>query len=127
MSLATKDLTNNRRNPVTTCGTNLRKVDTMSRTVVVTGMGATTPLGGDVASTWAGLLAGKSGAVLLTDEMFAELPARIAAPVMVDPSEILEAHQIRKMDRSQQLALIAAREAWADAGSPEVDQERLGC
>ncbi|NBV89917.1 MAG: beta-ketoacyl-ACP synthase, partial [Actinobacteria bacterium] len=98
----------------------------MSRTVVVTGLGATTPLGGDVPTTWAGLLAGKSGAILLTDEKFAQLPARIAAPVMVDPSEVLEAHQIRKMDRSQQLALIAAREAWADAGSPEVDQERLG-
>jgi len=98
----------------------------MSRTVVVTGLGATTPLGGDVQSTWEGLLAGKSGAVLLTDEKFADLSARIAAPVVVDPSEILESHQIRKMDRSQQLALIAAREAWAHAGSPEVDQERLG-
>ena len=98
----------------------------MSRTVVVTGLGATTPLGGDVQSTWDGLLAGKSGAVLLTDEKFAELSARIAAPVVVDPSEILESHQIRKMDRSQQLALIAAREAWAHAGSPDVDQERLG-
>ena len=98
----------------------------MSRTVVVTGLGATTPLGGDVPTTWAGLLAGKSGAILLTEERFAELPARIAAPVAVDPSEVLEAHQIRKMDRSQQLALIAAREAWADAGAPGVDQERLG-
>ena len=98
----------------------------MSRTVVVTGLGATTPLGGDVQSTWDGLLAGKSGAVLLTDEKFADLSARIAAPVVVDPSEILESHQIRKMDRSQQLALIAAREAWAHAGSPDVDQERLG-
>ena len=126
MSLATKDCTSNRRKSVTTSDTNLGEVDTMSRTVVVTGLGATTPLGGDVASTWAGLLAGKSGAVLLTDEIFAELPARIAAPVMVDPSEILEAHQIRKMDRSQQLALIAAREAWADAGAPEVDKERIG-
>ena len=98
----------------------------MSRTVVVTGLGATTPLGGDVQSTWEGLLAGKSGSVLLTDEIFAELSARIAAPVAVDPSEILEAHQMRKMDRSQQLALIAGREAWAHAGAPEVPAERLG-
>ena len=98
----------------------------MSRTVVVTGLGATTPLGGDVQSTWEGLLAGKSGSVLLTDEKFAALSARIAAPVAVDPSEILEAHQIRKMDRSQQLALIAGREAWQHAGAPEVDPERLG-
>ena len=98
----------------------------MSRTVVVTGLGATTPLGGDVQSTWEGLLAGKSGAVLLTEERFSKLSARIAAPVAVDPSEILESHQIRKMDRSQQLALIAAREAWAHAGSPEVDPTRIG-
>ena len=98
----------------------------MSRTVVVTGLGATTPLGGDVASTWEGLLAGRSGITILEDPKFAELPVRIAAPVKVDPSEILEAHEIRRMDRSQQLALIAAREAWADAAIDSVDPTRLG-
>ena len=98
----------------------------MSRTVVVTGLGATTPLGGDVASTWEGLLAGRSGITILEDPKFAELPVRIAAPVKVDPSEILEAHEIRRMDRSQQLALIAAREAWADAAVDSVDPTRLG-
>jgi 3-oxoacyl-[acyl-carrier-protein] synthase II len=98
----------------------------MSRTVVVTGLGATTPLGGDVASTWDGLLAARSGIHLLDDPRFADLPVRIAATAKVDPSEVLEAHEIRRMDRSQQLALIAAREAWADSGKPEVDQERLG-
>ncbi len=98
----------------------------MSRTVVVTGLGATTPLGGDVASTWESLLAGRSGITILDDPRFAELPVRIAAPVKVDPSEILEPHEIRRMDRSQQLALIAAREAWADAGVDSVDPTRLG-
>lgn len=98
----------------------------MSRTVVVTGMGATTPLGGDVTSTWQGLLAGRSGITILTDPRFAELPVRIAAPVAVDPSEVMAAHEIRRMDRSQQLALIAAREAWADAAVGELDKTRLG-
>lgn len=98
----------------------------MSRNVVVTGLGATTPLGGDVASTWEALLAGKSGITLLQDEKFANLPVTIAAPAKVDPSEILEAHEIRKMDRSQTLALIAAREAWADANVGDMDKTRLG-
>jgi 3-oxoacyl-[acyl-carrier-protein] synthase II len=95
------------------------------RTVVVTGLGATTPLGGDVASTWAGLLAGSSGVRVLTEEWAAELPVWIAAPAAVDPSEVLDRVEARTLDRSQQLALIAAREAWKDAGSPEVEPERL--
>ncbi len=96
------------------------------RRVVVTGMGATTPLGGDVASTWNALLAGKSGARALTEEWAAELPVRIAARVAVDPLEKLERVEARTLDRSQQFALIAAREAWAQAGQPDVDKLRLG-
>jgi 3-oxoacyl-[acyl-carrier-protein] synthase II len=98
----------------------------MSRTVVVTGLGATTPLGGDVASTWESLVAARSGIHLLEDPRFADLPVRIAATAKVDPANVLEPHEVRRMDRSQQLALIAAREAWADAGKPEVEQARLG-
>ena len=98
----------------------------MSRTVVVTGLGATTPLGGDVASTWDSLVAARSGIHLLEDPRFADLPVRIAATAKVDPESILEPHEVRRMDRSQQLALIAAREPWADAGTPEVEQARLG-
>ena len=97
----------------------------MKRRVVVTGMGATTPLGGNVASTWEALLASRSGITILEDPKFAESPVRIAAPVAVDPSAVLEPHEIRKMDRSQQLALIAAREAWADAAVSDVDPTRL--
>ena len=94
-------------------------------TVVVTGLGATTPLGGDVASTWSAMLAGKSGVRSLEDDWAAELPVRIGAPVAVDPREVLERVRARTLDRSQQFALIAAQEAWADAGTPEVDPERL--
>jgi 3-oxoacyl-[acyl-carrier-protein] synthase II len=95
-------------------------------TVVVTGLGATTPLGGDVASTWAGMLAGRSGVVRLTEPWVEQLPVHIAAPAAADPVEGVGRVQARRMDRCEQFALIAAREAWADAGSPVLDPERLG-
>jgi 3-oxoacyl-[acyl-carrier-protein] synthase II len=94
--------------------------------VVVTGLGATTPIGGDVASTWAALLAGKSGVGVLTEEWAAELPVRIAARIEVEPLEVLDRVEARTLDRSQQFAIIAAREAWAQAGQPDVEKERLG-
>ncbi|MDK1473956.1 beta-ketoacyl-[acyl-carrier-protein] synthase family protein [Streptomyces sp. 549] len=86
------------------------------RTVVVTGIGATTPLGGDSASTWEGLTAGRSGVGVLEQDWAAELPVRIAATVAVEPGEVLPRPLARRLDRSAQFALIAAREAWADAG-----------
>ncbi len=94
--------------------------------VVVTGLGATTPLGGDVASTWSALLAGKSGVSTIAGDWRELLPVHIAAAAAVDPSEVLDRVEARKLDRTQQFALIASREAWADAGSPEVPSERLG-
>ena len=96
--------------------------------VVVTGMGATTPLGGDVASTWDAMLAGRSGVSPLTQEWAAQLPVRIAAQLAVEPSEKLDRVRLRKMDRSEACAVIAAAEAWADAGlaDADVDPERLG-
>ncbi|MEU3216027.1 beta-ketoacyl-ACP synthase II [Streptomyces sp. NPDC006971] len=104
-----------------------------NRTVVVTGIGATTPLGGDSASTWEGLMAGRSGVKPLEGERFAELPVRIAAVAAVDPGDVLPRPLARKLDRSAQFALIAAREAWADAGftgkageDGSVRPERLG-
>ncbi len=84
--------------------------------IVITGLGATTPLGGDLASTWAGMLAGRSGVTRITQEWAAELPVQIAAPVAVDPSERIDRVLARRLDRSTQLALIAAEEAWLDAG-----------
>jgi 3-oxoacyl-[acyl-carrier-protein] synthase II len=100
------------------------KVD--RETVVVTGLGATTPLGGDVASTWAAMLAGQSGVRRLTEPWAERLPVRIAAPAAADPAEIVGRVQSRRMDRCEQFALVASREAWADAGAPELDPERLG-
>ncbi|WP_328581883.1 beta-ketoacyl-ACP synthase II [Streptomyces sp. NBC_00370] len=104
-----------------------------NRTVVVTGIGATTPLGGDSASTWEGLLAGRSGARTIEDERFADLPVRFAALAAVDPGDVLPRPLARRLDRSAQFALIAAREAWADAGytgkageDAAVDPDRLG-
>jgi 3-oxoacyl-[acyl-carrier-protein] synthase II len=95
-------------------------------TVVVTGLGATTPLGGDVASTWTAMLAGRSGVRRLTEPWAEQLPVRIAAPAAVDPVEIVGRVQARRMDRCEQLAMVASREAWAHAGAPELDPERLG-
>jgi 3-oxoacyl-[acyl-carrier-protein] synthase II len=95
-------------------------------TVVVTGLGATTPLGGDVASTWSAMLAGRSGVHSLSQPWAESLPVRFAAEAAADPVEVVGRVQARRMDRCEQFALVAAREAWADAGTPAVDPERLG-
>jgi 3-oxoacyl-[acyl-carrier-protein] synthase II len=93
--------------------------------VVVTGLGATTPLGGDVASTWEALVAGRSGVSALTQDWAAQLSVRIAAQLAVEPTETLDRVHARRLDRSEMTAIVAAREAWADAGSPEIESERL--
>lgn len=102
--------------------------------IVVTGMGATTPLGGDVASTWDALLAGHSGVRNINDEAHPwvsarGLPAHLAAPVAVSPLDVLPRVKARKLDRCEQVALVAAQEAWNQAGLGEpgsaVDPERL--
>src|SRR5256886_17007043 len=72
------------------------------------------------------MLAGRSGAVALTGEEYASLPARIAATAAVEPTTVLDRVQARRLDRCEQFAIVAAREAWADAGKPEVEPERLG-
>lgn len=96
------------------------------RRVVVTGLGATTPLGGDVASTWSALIAGKSGVRLLTEDWRELLPVHFAARVATEPADQMERVEMRRLDRSEQFALVASREAWKDAGTPDVDKERLG-
>lgn len=107
----------------------------MTTDVVITGLGVTTPLGGDVASTWDGFINGASGVRRLEAEWVdrLELPAKIGAPLAVDPSEVLPRVQLRRMDRCEAIAVIAAREAWADAGfelptddNEPVDPDRLG-
>jgi 3-oxoacyl-[acyl-carrier-protein] synthase II len=95
----------------------------MSTSVVITGLGATTPLGGDVASTWSALLAGRSGVKPLEADWAKDLPVRIAATIAVEPSEVLPRHRLRRLDRCQQFALIAAHEAWRDAGFAFGDEE----
>jgi 3-oxoacyl-[acyl-carrier-protein] synthase II len=100
----------------------------LSVPIAVTGMGATTPVAGDVAGTWAGILAGRSGLRRLDSLGFDwadSVPVDVIAPLAVDPLEVLDRVEARTLDRSQQLALIAAREAWVDAGKPDVDSERL--
>ena len=100
----------------------------MTRTVVVTGLGVTSPVGGDVESTWDALLAGRSGTRRLEHDWAEQLPVQIAAEAAVDPADVLERVKARRLDRSAQFAVIAAREAWADAGLEvgDVDSERLG-
>lgn len=100
----------------------------MSVNVVVTGLGATTPLGGDVATTWENALAGKSGARTM-DNDWAErwgIGVNFAAQAAVPATEVLSKPETRRMDPSAQFAIVATREAWADAGSPDVDPLRLG-
>jgi 3-oxoacyl-[acyl-carrier-protein] synthase II len=98
----------------------------MTTQVVVTGLGMTTPVGGDVATTWRNLLAGVSGISVMPEGWPADQPCQIAGLMAVDPAEVLDRVEARKLDRSQQAALVAAREAWAQAGAPAVDPERLG-
>ena len=93
--------------------------------VLITGVGAVTPVGDTAAETWSALLAGQSGVGLLEGERYADLPVRIAATLKTDPVERLDRVEGRNLDRAQRVALLAAREAWADAGAPSVDPERL--
>ena len=98
----------------------------MTGQVVITGLGMTTPVGGDVESSWQNVLAGNPG-IRVIDEPWAEIqPARIAGIMAVDPADVLDRVEARRLDRAQQAALVAAREAWAQAGAPAVDPERLG-
>ena len=97
------------------------------RRVVVTGIGATTPLAGNATESWKSLLEGKSGISTLEQEWVArhELPVTFAAQAKVLASEVLTPQEAKRLDPSSQFALISAREAWADAGEPEVEPERL--
>ncbi|MEJ8280913.1 beta-ketoacyl-[acyl-carrier-protein] synthase family protein [Pseudonocardia spirodelae] len=97
----------------------------MTDGVVVTGFGATTPLGGDAASTWEALLAGKSGVGPTRadwTERF-DLPVHISAQLAVEPTEVLPRVQARRMDRCEQVAMVAAKEAWEHAGLGAVPGE----
>ena len=99
----------------------------MTKKIVVTGLGATSPIGGNATDTWNALLAGESGTSTLDYEWVerTQLPITFAAQARVRPIDVLARHETKRLDPSSQFALIAGREAWADAGMPEVEPERL--
>ncbi|MDQ4502276.1 beta-ketoacyl-ACP synthase II [Sinomonas sp. ASV322] len=99
----------------------------MARKVVITGLGATTPIGGDVPTLWQNALKGVSGVVRLTDDWVEEfdLPVKIAAKLSVPAEEVLGRVEMKRMDPSTQYGVIAAREAWKDSGIEEIDHDRL--
>ena len=102
--------------------------------VVVTGLGATSPVGGTVAETWDALLSGRSGVQTMKHDWAEQLATQFAAEVAVEPTEVLDRVQARRLDRSGQFAMVAALEAWADSGLTSEDEsntayvapERLG-
>ena len=98
----------------------------MTRRVVITGLGAVTPIGKNVTDTWNNALNGISGIDLINQSWSENLNTKIAGLVKIDPLEILDKVQARRMDRSSQLGVIAVKEAWKDCGEPEIDKERLG-
>ncbi len=96
--------------------------------IVVTGIGASSPLGGTAPESWSALLSGASGTHTLEHEWVEEyqLPVTFAAQAKVRPDTVLERPIAKRLDPASQFAMVAAMEAWADAGSPEVDPDRLG-
>ena len=98
----------------------------MTRRVVITGLGALSPIGSNVVENWNSCIAGKSGIELIDFDWAKNLNTKIAGLIKIDPLEKLDKVQARRMDRSSQLGVIAVREAWQDAGSPEINKQRLG-
>lgn len=97
-----------------------------SKRVVVTGLGTTSPVGGDVPSTWDALVGGRSGVRRLTDDWAEEMPVKIAGRIAVEPTEVLERVKARRLDRSSQFAMVAAMEpgptqAWSTPSSRRND------
>ncbi len=99
-----------------------------STRVVVTGLGTTNPVGGDVASTWEAMLKGESGVRRIEEDWGDDFPVQIAGTAKVDPATVLDRVKARRLDRSSQLAMVSAMEAWADSGLDDggVEAERLG-
>ena len=100
-------------------------METPAPRAVVTGAGTINPLGSTVKETWEALLDGRSGITALDQDWAEQLPVQIAGQVTADLSEHLSTREMKRMDRCGQLALVAAREAWTQAGSPDVDPERF--
>jgi len=100
----------------------------MTKKIVVTGIGATTPIGGTAPESWSALLAGESGVRTMLHDWVAlhDLPVTFAAEAKVRPEEVLARQEVKRLDPSSQFALISAREAWADADLEGIDPERIG-
>lgn len=100
----------------------------MTKKIVITGIGASSPIGGTAQESWQALLDGESGIRSLEFDWVEEyeIPVTFAGKAKVNPEEVLERPVWKRLDPSSQFALIAAKEAFADAGSPEIASERLG-
>jgi 3-oxoacyl-[acyl-carrier-protein] synthase II len=98
----------------------------MTRRVVITGLGAVTPVGSNVNETWQNALNGVSGINVINETWADSLTTKIAGLVKINPLEVLDKVQARRMDRSSQLGVMAVKEAWKDSGEPEINKERLG-
>jgi 3-oxoacyl-[acyl-carrier-protein] synthase II len=96
--------------------------------VAVTGVGAITPVGLDAPATWSALVAGRSGVRLLDEPWATDLPIAMAAMVDAGYTAALSPKELRRLDRAQQFALLAGREAWRHAGLvdvPGLDRDRV--
>ncbi|WP_261163916.1 beta-ketoacyl synthase [Microbacterium sp. Marseille-Q6965] len=100
----------------------------MTKRIVVTGIGASSAIGGTAPENWQNLLAGASGARTLEHDWVEEyqLPVTFAAEAVVRPETVLDRPMAKRLDPASQFAMVAAMEAWQDAGAPEVAPERLG-
>ena len=98
----------------------------MSKKVVITGLGAVTPIGNNYKETWSNAIKGISGIKKIDADWSNGLSARIAGLVNLDITSILGKIQVRRMDRSSQLGVLAVKEAWNDSGLSEVNKQRLG-
>jgi 3-oxoacyl-[acyl-carrier-protein] synthase II len=97
------------------------------RRVVVTGLGAVTPLGNDVESTWRAAVDGRSGIDWIRSFDASEFPVRVAAEVKdFDPDGLASPKEVRKLERNVLIALASAREAMTDAGMNGFDPARVG-
>src|ERR1700712_2496967 len=96
--------------------------------IVITGLGTFSPLAPNAPDTWSALLDGASGARSLEQPWVSELalPVTFASQAAVDPETVLDRVEAKRLDPGSQFSLLAAREAWKDAGEPDVEPERLG-
>jgi 3-oxoacyl-[acyl-carrier-protein] synthase II len=94
--------------------------------IAITGLGVVSPLGSTHPTTWRSLLAGQSGLRSLDPSWSADLPSQVGGVSHFEIHALLEPHRARRLDRSAQMGLLAAHEAWTHAGRPTLAAERLG-